>query len=210
MNNLEKIRESIFTGNGEEAVKQAKAGLEGGISWKDILEKAMMPAMEKIGEEFSQGTAYLPELIASGDAMSKAMEVIKARIGDLALQRKGTIVLGTIYGDIHDIGKNIVKMNFEGAGFKVVDLGVDVNPEAFVQACKAEKVDLVGISALLSTTMWNMEKAVKKIREEEKGVKIMVGGAPLTETFAAQIGADGYASDGFQAVQKAKKLLARE
>jgi len=121
----------------------------------------------------------------------------------------GIIVLGTIFGDVHDIGKNIVKMNLEGAGFKVIDLGTDVRPEVFIKACRENRADLVGISALLSSTMLNMETAIKRIREEVK-VKILVGGAPLTEEFAAKFGADGYAPDGYLAVRRAKELLGKK
>jgi 5-methyltetrahydrofolate--homocysteine methyltransferase len=128
----------------------------------------------------------------------------------LDMGKAGTIVMGTIFGDVHDIGKNIVRMNMEGAGFKVIDLGTDVPPESFVAACRDSGAELVGISALLSSTMMNMEAAIKKIREESPRVKILVGGAPLTAEYAARLGADGYAPDGYLAVRKAKDLIGRE
>jgi 5-methyltetrahydrofolate--homocysteine methyltransferase len=209
MDNLAQIKESISRGNSDEAVKYSMRELERGTPWGEILEKAMIPAMDKVGQDFSNGSAFLPELIAAGYAMSKVVEAIKAKMPASEMGKMGTMVMGTIFGDVHDIGKNIVKMNMEGAGFKVIDLGTDVQPEAFVRACQENKADLVGISALLSSTMLNMEMVVRKIREKKLKVKIMVGGAPLTEQFAAQFGADGYAPDGYLAVRKAKELLGK-
>lgn len=207
MENLEMIRECIFKGDRDGAVQYTQSELDKNTPWSDILEKAMIPAMDQIGEEFSRGNAYLPELIAAGDAMTKAFMAIKERHGGSEIKQRGTVVMGTIFEDVHDIGKNIVRMNFEGAGFRVVDLGTDVKPEQFVEACRENSADLVGISSLLSTTMLNIERAIEEIRESGLKVKIMVGGNPVTEEFAAKIGADGYAPDGYQAVQKAKKLL---
>ncbi len=209
MAELLQIRESILSGNGDEAVRCTKLGMERGSPWTDILQKAMIPAMDQIGQDFSDGKAYLPELIAAGYAMSKAVEAIKSRMPSLDMGKEGTIVMGTIFGDVHDIGKNIVRMNMEGAGFKVIDLGTDVSPEAFAAACREYKAELVGISALLSSTMMNMAAAIKKIREERTKIKILVGGAPLTPEFAAKLGADGYAPDGYLAVRKARELIAK-
>jgi 5-methyltetrahydrofolate--homocysteine methyltransferase len=207
MENLELIRECIFRGDRDGAIQYTKSELDKNTPWSDILEKAMIPAMDQIGEEFSKGNAYLPELIAAGDAMTKAFQAIKEKHGGSEIKQRGTVVIGTIFEDVHDIGKNIVKMNFEGAGFRVIDLGTDVKPEQFVEACRKNSADLVGISSLLSTTMLNIERAIEEIRESGLKVKIMVGGNPVTEEFAAKIGADGYAPDGYQAVQKAKRLL---
>jgi 5-methyltetrahydrofolate--homocysteine methyltransferase len=210
MDELKRLKEWIYSGNFEEAVKFTKAEIANGTSWSEILETGLIPAMDRIGQDFSAGKAYLPELIAAGDAMSKACEAMKAQIPSSALGKAGTIVLGTIFGDVHDIGKNIVKMNMEGAGFKVIDLGTDVRPEAFAAACREKRADLVGISALLSSTMLNMETVIKKLREEGLRVKILVGGAPLTPEFASRFGADGYAPDGYLAVRKAKELLGKK
>ena len=208
MSQVNKIKESIFNGNGDDAVKYTEMEMTRGTPWTEILEKAMIPAMDQVGQDFSSGKAFLPELIAAGYAMSRAVEAIKKKMPASDMGRMGTVVLGTIFGDVHDIGKNIVRMNLEGAGFKVIDLGTDVQPEAFIKACRENKADLVGISALLSSTMLNMEEAIKRIREEVS-VKIMVGGAPLTGEFAARFGADGYAPDGYLAVRKAKELLGK-
>lgn len=204
---IQKIRESILTGQQEQAVMHTRTALEEGIPPAQILSKAMITAMDEIGSNFSKGIAYLPELIAAGNAMSKAVDVMREKMVWAGIEPIGTIVLGTIFEDVHDIGKNIVKMNFEGAGFRVVDLGVDVQPEQFIKACKENGAVLVGISALLSTTMLNVKPAIKQIRDENLGIKIMVGGSPFTEEFAERIGADGYAPDAYKAVRNAKKLL---
>jgi len=209
MDELGKIRESIFAGNCDDAVRFTTSEIAKGTPWPDILEKAMIPAMDQIGQEFSAGKAFLPELIAAGYAMSKAVEAVKSKMPGSEIGKMGTVVMGTIFGDVHDIGKNIVKMNMEGAGFKVVDLGTDVQPEAFVTACRENKAQLVGISALLSSTMLNMKEAIQRIRDEKLGVKILVGGAPLTQDFAVKLGADGFAPDGYLAVRKAKELLGK-
>lgn len=176
MDNLAKIRESILNGNSVEAIKFTKIELEKGTEGSEILEKAMIRAMDQVGQDFSNGKAFLPELIAAGYVMSKAVEVIKAHMPACNVGKMGTIAMGTIFGDVHDIGKNIVKMNFEGAGFNVIDLGTDVPAEAFIKGCKENNAALVGISALLSSTMLNMEAVIKIIRANTQNVKIMVGG----------------------------------
>ena len=207
MDNLTAIQESIHGGNSRESVKFTKMELERGTPWKEILKKAMLPAMNRVGEEFSKGTAYLPELIAAGNAMTKSIEVIKANIPSVGLGYKGVFVIGTVFGDVHDIGKNIVKICLEGAGFRVVDLGTDVPPETFAQACRENQAELAGISALLSSTMLNIEQAVKAIRRENPHVKIMVGGAPLNEEIARNLRADGFAPDAYLAAKNAEELL---
>jgi methylmalonyl-CoA mutase cobalamin-binding domain/chain len=210
MSNLEAVRESIYKGRSKESARLTKMELEAGTPWGEILQKAMMPALNQVGDEFSKGTAFLPELIAAGHAMSKAVEVIKAGVPGLGLGERGVFVIGTICGDVHDIGKNIVKICLEGAGFRVVDLGTDVHPETFAQACRENKAQLAGISALLSSTMLNIEQAVKAIHKENPSIKVMVGGAPLTEEYARKMGADGFAPDAYLAAQKAKQLLGKD
>jgi 5-methyltetrahydrofolate--homocysteine methyltransferase len=209
MSNLAAIRESIYKGSSKDSMKYTKMELEAGTPWEEILKKSMLPALNQVGEEFSKGTAFLPELIAAGHAMTKAVEVIKAAVPGLGLGDKGVFVIGTIFGDVHDIGKNIVKICLEGAGFRVVDLGTDVHPESFAQACRENKADLVGISALLSSTMLNIEQAIRAVRKENPKTKILVGGAPLTEEYARKLGADGFAPDAYLAAQKAKELLGK-
>ena len=209
MSYLGNIRESIYKGSSRDSVKHTKMELEKGTPWSEILLKSMLPALDQVGDEFSKGTAFLPELIAAGHAMTKAMEVIKASFPAAGLGNQGVFVIGTIFGDVHDIGKNIVKICLEGAGFRVVDLGTDVHPESFAQACRENKAELVGISALLSSTMLNIEQAIKAVRKENPQVRVMVGGAPVTEEYARRLGADAYAPDAYLAAQKAKELLGR-
>jgi len=209
MSHVGSIRESIYKGSSKDSVRYTKMELERGTPWEEILRKAMLPALDQVGDEFSKGTAFLPELIAAGHAMTKAMEVIKAGVPAVGLGDQGVFVIGTIFGDVHDIGKNIVKICLEGAGFRVVDLGTDVHPESFAQACRENKADLVGISALLSSTMLNIEQAIKAVRKENPKVKIMVGGAPVTEEYARRLGADASAPDAYLAAKKAKELLGK-
>ena len=210
MSSQEALRESIYKGNSKASIKYTQMELEKGTPWGEILQKSMLPALNQVGAEFSKGTAFLPELIAAGHAMSKAVEVIKAGVPGLGLGDKGVFVIGTIFGDVHDIGKNIVKICLEGAGFRVVDLGTDVHPESFAQACREHKADLVGISALLSSTMLNIEQAIRAVRKESPKVRILVGGAPLTEEYARKLGADGFAPDAYLAAQKAKELVGKK
>lgn len=204
---IEDLEQSILSGNIKAVEQYTKVQLKKGIFWSEIFENTLSPLMDRIGQGFSEGTYFLPELIATGMAVTGAVEAIRESLGDIEIELKGTIVMGTIFKDIHDIGKNIVILNLEGAGFKVVDLGIDVQPDKFVQSYRDNNADLVGISALLSTTMVNLEPAMKHIRAEEPDAKIMVGGNPITPEFARKIGADGYAPDGYQAVLKARELL---
>jgi 5-methyltetrahydrofolate--homocysteine methyltransferase len=201
------IRESVIKGNARDVAKYVKLELDKGTDWSDILQDCLIPSMDEIGQGFSNGSIFLPELIAAGIAMSTAVEVIKESMGDVRIEAKGIIVLGTIFDDLHDIGKSIVKMNFEMAGFTVVDLGTDVEPEKFITACRESKADLLGMSAMLSTTMWNLKTAIEQIREVNPSVKIMVGGNPITAQFAEEVNADGFAPDGYLAVKKGKELL---
>lgn len=210
MGTPESPKQSMLRGNIKEIEQYTHGELDKGVPWMDILEKTLIPIMDEIGQGFSNGSLFLPELMAAGMAMSKAVEVIKERLGDRKLEPKGTMVLGTIYDDVHDIGKNIVKMNFEAAGFRVIDLGIDVQPERFIKASRESKADLIGISALLTATMLNLGPAIRQIREEVPGSKIMVGGNPVTAEFAGKIGADGYAPDGYLAVKRGKELLGLE
>ncbi len=204
---LEMVEKSIYSGRAKEATKYTRQQIESGVPWREILNRAMLPALDRVGREYSEGTAFLPEMIAAGMAMTAAVEVIKGHLGGENFRSKGTIVLGTVFDDVHDIGKNIVKLNLEGAGYKVIDLGIDVQPDVFIGSCRDAAADIVGISCLLSTTMANLEKTVAAIRDSDVEIKIMVGGNPVTAEFARRIGADGYAPDGHLAVKKADELV---
>jgi methanogenic corrinoid protein MtbC1 len=204
---LGRIESSIVAGDYSEAVASTQRELANGTSWQVILTQAMMPAMDQVGADFSRGVAFLPELIAAGHAMSCAVEAIKAgtALGD-AESTLGTVVLGTVKGDIHDIGKNLVKISMEGAGLRVIDVGVDVDAEAFAQAARDSHADIVGLSALLSASLAEMEVTIRTVHEEA-GAKVLVGGAPLSASYAREVGADGYAPDAYLAAKAALDLV---
>jgi len=203
---LSKLNASVIEGD-EEAVRRLVAeGLDAGINPRQILEGAMMPAMEDIGARFSNGEAYIPELIVAAYAMEAGMETLKPRLaGDE--QGSGTVVLGTVAGDIHSIGKNLVRMCLEGAGFDVIDIGEDLKSEKFVDAYREHNPQILGLSALLSSTMLHMREVIEAVRAVDPGALVMVGGAPVTQEFADEIGASGYAPNAFEAAVKARRLL---
>jgi 5-methyltetrahydrofolate--homocysteine methyltransferase len=192
-----------------ELLKLIDDELDIGISPMEIIVNRLMPALDRIGKEFSEGTLFLSELIFAGRMMKNAVENLRMRFNFASENAKGTLLLGTVAGDMHDIGKNLVGMLAEGAGFKVVDIGVDVSPEKFIEAIKKYRPDIVGLSALLTTTMLQMEKTVKLIKSSEwkDSVSIIIGGAPVTESFARRIGADAFGKDAVEGVQMAKELM---
>lgn len=204
---LSRIRGAVLEGDEDGARSLVAEGLAGGESPRAMLEGAMMPAMEDIGARFSRGEAYIPELIVAAVAMEAGMEVLKPEMGG-ATGGAGTVMLGTVRGDIHSIGKNLVRMCMEGGGFEVIDIGEDVKAEVFVAAYKEHGPDVLGLSALLSSTMQHMREVIEAVRAEDPGALIMVGGAPVTDEFARGIGASGYAANAFEAVLKARELLA--
>lgn len=204
---LSRIKGAVVSGEEEETLNLVAEALEEGLSPREILEQAMMPAMEEVGMRFSQGEAFIPELIVAASAMEAGMGVIKPHLGGEERGR-GKVVLGTVYGDIHSIGKNLVRMCLEGAGFEVVDIGEDVRTERFVKAYKEQAPDILGLSALLSSTMQHMREVITGVRAVDPDALIMVGGAPITQEFADEIGASGYAPNAFEAVVRARELLA--
>jgi len=165
------------------------------IDSNDVLQKGLMEGMSRVGRKFSKNEVFVPDLLMAAKAMTAGMNRLKPYFESGAAKRKGIFVIGTVKGDLHDIGKNLVKMMVEGGGYEVVDLGVDVSAEKFVEAVKKYPGCAVGLSALLTTTMANMEDTVKAIREADSNVRILVGGAPLTQEFCDKIGADGYSPD---------------
>jgi len=172
-----------------------RKALDQGVSPNDVLEKASSSAWENIGKKFSANQVFVPDVLMAAKAMTAAMGHLKPFLDSGQVKTRGTFVIGTVQGDLHDIGKNLVCMVMEGGGWKVVDLGVDVSPEKFLAAVQANPGAAVGLSALLTTTMVNMEKTVKLIKGEVPGTKVVVGGAPLTQEFATKIGADAYSPD---------------
>ncbi|MDR3628422.1 MAG: corrinoid protein [Ignavibacteriaceae bacterium] len=185
-----------------------KMALEEGIKPQVILNEALIPGMSKIGEKFSQGRAFVPEMLISAKAMTAAMKHLKPFFTSGEIKRKGTFVIGTVFGDLHDIGKNIVAMTIEGSGWEVIDLGVDVKPEKFVETIEKYPDCVVGLSALLTTTMANMEVIVKEIKNKYPDKLILVGGAPLSQEFCNKIGASFYSPDPQGAVEFLKKVAA--
>lgn len=204
---LKNLEESIFKGNAKDTLEYTRKALEKNIHPSIILEKGMIPAMDRIGEEFSKGSAYIPDLLVAARAMASGMDALRKAFIKHEVKPKGKIILGTVYGDVHDIGKNLAKMCFEGTGFEVIDLGVDVSSDKFVEAYQKHKPDIIGLSALLSTTVMHMEEIITEVRSFAPNAKFIVGGASVTEAFAKKIGANVYAEDAPTGVKKAKEIL---
>mgnify|MGYP003702185815 CR=1 FL=1 len=205
MSILTEISELLQKGKANEVKELAQKGLDEGLAAKSILEDGLMPGMAIIGDKFKKNEVYVPEVLIAARAMNAGIEILKPHMSDSDVVNKGTVVLGTVKGDLHDIGKNLVKIMMEGKGMNVVDLGIDVAPEKFVEAVKENNADVVACSALLTTTMTEMENVVKAL--EEAGVRsdvtVMVGGAPVTQSFCDSIGADRYAPDAASAADEA-------
>ena len=208
MNNIvQKIFQGIVDGQQNVVADSVDAALESGIPARTILDEGMLAAMAEVGRQFEEGECYVPEMMVSARAMKAGLAKLQPSLKQTDVQSAGTVALGTVKGDLHDMGKNLVGMMLEGAGFTVKDLGVDVSPDAFFAA--ADEVDVIGLSALLTTTMGHMKDALNALDAADKRskVKVIVGGAPVTEEFARQIGADGYAPDASRAVALAKSLI---
>ena len=206
---LGKMAESLIAGKIDEVVNLTKEALDGGAAPSDILDQGLLAGMDVVGKRFKAEEMFIPEVLRCAKCMHGAMEILRPLLVDSGAESIGTIVIGTVKGDLHDIGKNLVGMMFEGAGFEVVDLGIDNEPQVFVDAIKEQKAKLVGMSALLTTTMPKMGETINAIKEAgiRDQVKILVGGAPITSSFAEEVGADGYASNAASAVEKGKELV---
>jgi 5-methyltetrahydrofolate--homocysteine methyltransferase len=182
--------------------------LEAGTDLQKLLQEGLIAAMDYVGKQFSEGELFVPEMLMAAQTMKKGLEILKPKLGAGGGASAGTIVIGTVKGDLHDIGKNLVGMMLEGGGFEIVDLGVDVEPKTFVEEAKKHDAKIVGLSALLTTTMPAMEETVNALKEAGLTVKTMVGGAPVTKAFADKIGATGYSEDAPGAVELARRLSA--
>jgi len=210
---MEPIFQEIYDGilNGETKTVEAKvrAALENKMNLKEILDQSMVSAMAEVGRRFEIGEYYIPEMLISARAMQAGMAILKPQLKGANVDAAGKVAIGTVKGDLHDIGKNLVAMMLEGAGFEIIDLGTDVDPEKFVTM--ADQVDVIALSALLTTTMQNMKVTIDalKIAGKRGKVKVIIGGAPVTEAFARQIGADGSAQDASRAVSITKALLGK-
>ena len=206
---LETIYEGILDGNTKLVIEKISLALNEGVEPAVILNDGMIAAMGEVGRLFEEGEYFVPEMLIAARAMQKGLEVLKPFLTEDDVQSPGKVVIGTVKGDLHDIGKNLVAMMLEGAAFEVVDLGTDVSPERFIEAVRENGAQIVAMSALLTTTMPNMKRTIDAMIEAgiRNQVKVMIGGAPITQTYADQIGADGFAEDASRAVAKAKSLL---
>ena len=209
MGEFKALTESVIKGDIKTAVAETQSALDAGSSVRDILDKGLIAAMDEVGERFSKGLIFVPQMLRSAKTMQECMKLLEPFFEEGDVTPKGKVLIGTVKGDLHDIGKNLVAMMMEGAGFTIADLGVDVPPEKFVQKAQEIEPDIVAMSALLSTTMPAMPQTIEALRKAgiRDKVKVMIGGAPVTEKYAHEIKADSYASDAGSAVSKAKQLL---
>jgi 5-methyltetrahydrofolate--homocysteine methyltransferase len=210
MENLDRLYESIVKGDAKSAKSVTEEALEGGTNPQILVDTYMIPAMNEIGRRFERGDCFVPELLISARAMKASLELIRPLLAARGAEPVGRVVIGTVKGDLHDIGKNLVSAMLEGGGFEVVDLGVDVSPEKFVQAVQEKKAQIVAMSALLTTTMVSMKTVIDALEAHgiRKRVKVMVGGAPVTQEYADSLGADGFSDNG--AVKLARGFLGIE
>ena len=204
---LEDIYTAIVEGKVEDAAAGVEQGLNSGIEVDDILKKSLLSAMDLVGERFGEGEIFIPQVIWSAKAMQAGMDLLRPHFSEDQQKKSVRIIIGTAQGDIHDIGKNLVGMMLEGAGFEVVDLGVDIKPEQFVEKAAEEKADIIAVSALLTTTMRSMADVVTLKNEKELSSKVIIGGAPLSMGFCREIGADSFGVDAMDAVTKVKELM---
>ena len=209
MADLKALADAVIKGDQNTAVEITKAALAESMPAKSVLDEGLIAGMDVIGARFKKNEVYIPEVLIAARAMKMAMAILEPELAKEGVEPLGKCLIGTVQGDLHDIGKNLVAMMLKGAGFDVVDLGVDVDPEKFVEQVKAADANVVvGMSALLTTTMPGMEKTLKALRDAGDSVKVMIGGAPVTQDYADRIGADGYAADAASAVDVAKSLVA--
>ncbi len=206
---LKLVYQGVLDGDLENAIESVQKAIDSGLSADKILKEGLIPAMTEVGRLFEEGEYFVPEMLVAARAMQGGLEILKPLLVEEDVKPVGKVVIGTVKGDLHDIGKNLVAMMMRGSGFEVYDLGTDVPPDKFTEQAREKGADIVAISALLTTTMANMTKTIKAITEAglREKVKIMVGGAPLTDEYARKIGADGYARDASQAAKQALSLL---
>ncbi len=205
---IDAIKQAVLEGDREKAAERTAAALEAGTEPKEILDQALTPAMDIVGEEYERGDRYVPEMLISAEAMKGAMVKLRPLLADAGVEPRGRIVIGTVEGDLHDIGKDLVAMMLEGAGFEVTNLGAEVTAETFVEAVREWKPGLVAMSALLTTTMTYMPVVIDALKAADlrDQVKVIIGGAPVTQAYADEIGADGYAPDAAAAAKLAVAL----
>jgi 5-methyltetrahydrofolate--homocysteine methyltransferase len=209
MADLQALASALIKGDRNTVVKLTREALAEGVRPEDVLYKGLVAGMDVIGKQFKANEVYVPEVLIAARAMKGGMEVLEPTLKAAGVKPMGTVVLGTVKGDLHDIGKNLVGMMLTGGGLKVVDVGVDVAPEKFVEACKASAAEVCAMSALLTTTMPQMANVIKALKGAGVKAKTIIGGAPVTQSYADEIGADGYAPDAASAVDVTKTLIAR-
>jgi len=209
MVDLNELKENVINGKADEVKELTQKALGEGQDIEKVLNEALIGGMDIVGEKFKRNEFYVPEMLISARAMKAGMAVLRPLLVNKGVKGLGKVVIGTAQGDLHDIGKNLVEMMLEGAGFEIINLGTDVPSEKFVEAVKENNAQLIGVSALLTTTMLSMKDVVKAVEKEglKDKVKIIIGGAPVTQNYADEIGADGYAPDAASAVDKAKEIL---
>jgi 5-methyltetrahydrofolate--homocysteine methyltransferase len=210
MVDLNSVSEALQRGDAEKVGELVKKALGKNLTPKEILENGLIKGMSIIGAKFKKNEVYVPEVLIAARAMHAGMDILRPKLVETGVKNIGKVIIGTVTGDLHDIGKNLVKMMLEGAGFEVIDLGVDVSADKFVEAVKVHQPNILGMSALLTTTMVNMPEVVKALEAAglRDKVKIMIGGAPITQNYADQIGADSYSPDAASAVDGAKTFIA--
>jgi len=206
---LQEIANCIINGKAPDTEKLVQQALDSDIPVKDVLNNGLIAGMDVVGQKFKNNEFYVPEVLIAARAMKAGMKLLKPRLAESGIEPIAKLALGTVKGDLHDIGKNLVAMMLEGAGFEIIDLGVDVSPEKYIAAIKENNVRVVGMSALLTTTMLNMKATMEAINNDglRDSVKVVIGGAPVTQSYADEIGADGYAADAATAVTEVKRLL---
>lgn len=206
---LQKVFDSVVDGDTPGVQEYVNEAIQTGQEAAAILNEGLIPAMAEVGRRFEEGEYFVPEMLISARAMKTGMAIIQPLLVQKNIKAAGTVVIGTVKGDLHDIGKNLVSLMLEGAGFKVIDAGADIPAEKFVELVNTNQVDIVAMSALLTTTMTNMKATIEALESAglRKKVKVMIGGAPVTESYAQQIGADGYAADASRAVAVARQLV---
>lgn len=206
-NLFEELSEAIIAGNDAKAAEITQELLDEEEPAKKILDEGLMPGMNVVGKRFRENIIFVPEVLISARAMKASMSLLEPVLTRSNVKETGIVILGTVKGDIHDIGKNIVGMMLKGAGFKVIDLGINVPPEKFVETARKERPDIIGLSALLTTTMGGMKTVIERVRNADLAVKVLIGGAPITAEFTEQIGADGFAKNATDAVDLARELI---
>lgn len=210
MSDLQLITETLISGDGDKLNQLVQAAVDSGMSANELLQTGLIAGMDIVGDKMESGDMFIPEVLMAAQAMSGAVEILKPLLAEGETTAASKVVIGTVKGDLHDIGKNLVVMMMESAGFEVIDLGVDVDPEAFVKAITENQPQIVGLSALLTTTMPMMKKSIEAIEKSgmRDKLKIIVGGAPVNQVYADEVGADGYASDAGAASKMAKRMCA--